>query len=320
MTDGLLVGQIALTIVLLVGAGLMIRSFLITQQFDIGVNAENLVTVQVTLPNTRYPQPTDRLAFQERVSERLRNVPGVDSVTIASQPPAAGGQMRTLKIEGRGMVDANNRLPNIARITVVPEYFESLDLSLRRGRGFNEADGAAGAEVVIINEVFAARYFPDSDPLGARLRLGGDLNRGTEDLTSPWLTIIGVSPSVFQMGPPDSQDLSIEPTVYTPFRQAPPPRVHGDCAHAPGGRRGRHRHPQRDSAARRRPAAVQHPHDGRAHGAAKLAVSNFRHAVRNIRRDRAADLVGRHLRIDRARRRPADAGARGTHGARRCTQ
>jgi predicted permease len=223
MTDGLLVGQIALTIVLLVGAGLMIRSFLITQQFDIGVNAENLVTVQVTLPNTRYPQPTDRLAFQERVSERLRNVPGVDSVTIASQPPAAGGQMRTLKIEGRGMVDANNRLPNIARITVVPEYFESLDLSLRRGRGFNEADGAAGAEVVIINEVFAARYFPDSDPLGARLRLGGDLNRGTEDLTSPWLTIIGVSPSVFQMGPPDSQDLSIEPTVYTPFRQAPPP-------------------------------------------------------------------------------------------------
>jgi predicted permease len=220
MTDSLLVGQIALTIVLLVGAGLMIRSFLITQQFDIGVDTQNLVTVQVQLPNTRYPQPADRLAFQERLTERLENVPGVDSLTIASQPPAGGGQMRTLKIEGRDMVDANNRLPNIARIVVVPEYFASLDLTVRRGRGFNETDGAAGAETVIVNEVFVERYFPDSDPLGSRLRLGTDLNRGTEDLTAPWLTIIGVSPPVFQQSP--QQDLSVQPTVYVPFRQEPP--------------------------------------------------------------------------------------------------
>ncbi len=161
----------------------MIRSFLITQQFDIGVDTQNLVTVQVTLPNTRYPQPADRLAFQERMTERLENVPGVDSLTIASIPPAAGAQMRTLKIEGRDMVDANNRLPNVARITVVPEYFAALDLNVRLGRGFTETDGAAGAETVIVNEVFVARYFPDTDPLGARLRLGGDLDRGAEDLT-----------------------------------------------------------------------------------------------------------------------------------------
>jgi predicted permease len=198
----------------------MIRSFLITQQFDIGVDTQNLVTVQVQLPNTRYPQPADRLAFQERLTERLENVPGVDSLTIASQPPAGGGQMRTLKIEGRDMVDANNRLPNIARIVVVPEYFASLDLTVRRGRGFNETDGAAGAETVIVNEVFVERYFPDSDPLGSRLRLGTDLNRGTEDLTAPWLTIIGVSPPVFQQSP--QQDLSVQPTVYVPFRQEPP--------------------------------------------------------------------------------------------------
>jgi predicted permease len=222
MTDGLLVGQIALTIVLLVGAGLMIRSFLITQQFDIGVSTENLVTVQVQLPASRYPEPAARVAFQERLAERLETLPGVDSVTIASQPPGSGAQIRTLKIEGRDMVDANNRLPSIGRITVVPEYFESLDLAIRRGRGFNEADGAAGAEVAIVNEVFVSRYFPDSDPVGTRLRLGTDLNRGTEDLTAPWLTIIGVSPPVFQLGPQNSQDLSVEPTVYTPFRQDPP--------------------------------------------------------------------------------------------------
>jgi predicted permease len=220
MTDVLLVGQIGLTIVLLVGAGLMIRSFLITQQFNIGVDTQNLVTVQVTLPNARYPQPTDRLAFQERLEERLETLPGVEALTIVSQPPAGGAAIRTLKIEGRDMADANNRLPNVARILVVPDYFEALDLAIRRGRGFTATDGAVGAEAVIVNEVFAERYFPDSDPLGARLRLGEDVNRGTENPAAPWLTIIGVSPPVFQQSP--NQDLSVQPTLYVPFRQEPP--------------------------------------------------------------------------------------------------
>jgi predicted permease len=220
MTDALLVGQIGLTIVLLVGAGLMIRSFLITQQFDIGVDTQNLVTVQVALPSSRYPQAVDRLAFQERLTERLGTLPGVDSLTIVSQPPAGGAATRTLKLEGRDMTDANNRLPNVARIAVVSDYFDALDLSLRRGRGFVETDGAAGAEAVIVNEPFVARYFPDADPLGSRLRLGEDVNRGTEDLAAPWLTIIGVSPPVFQQSP--NQDLSVQPTVYVPFRQEPP--------------------------------------------------------------------------------------------------
>jgi len=220
MTDVLLVGQIGLTIVLLVGAGLMIRSFLISQQFDIGVDIENLVTVQVTLPPSRYQQPADRQAFQERLKERLEAVPGVDSLTIVSQAPAAGAQQRTLKIEGRDMTDANNRLPTVARLVVEPDYFAALDLSIGRGRGFTKADGAPGSEAVVVNEVFAARYFENADPLGSRIRLGGDLNRGTEDLAAPWLTIVGVSPPVFQQSP--NQDLRVQPTVYEPFRQDPP--------------------------------------------------------------------------------------------------
>jgi len=219
LTDVLLVGQIALTIVLLVGAGLMIRSFLITQRFDIGVNTENLVSVQLTLPNARYPQPADRLAFQERLEERLDAVPGVDALTIVSNPPASGAQMLTLKIDGREMVDANNRLPTVYRLVVVPDYFESLELPIRRGRGFSETDGAPGAEAVIVNETFVTRYFPDTDPLGSRLRLGTDVNRGTEDPAAPWLTIVGVSPPVFQQSP--NQDLRVQPTVYVPFRQEP---------------------------------------------------------------------------------------------------
>jgi predicted permease len=220
MTGALLIGQIGLTIVLLVGAGLMIRSFLITQRFDIGVDTQDLVTVQVAPSGARYPQPADRLAFQERLTERLDSLPGMDTLTIASHPPAGGAQFRTLKIEGREMVDANNRLPAVARVAIVPSYFDSLDLAVRRGRAFTERDGLPGAEAVIVNEPFVTRYFANEDPLGKRLRLGADLNGGTEDLQAPWVTIIGVSPPVFQQSP--NQDLSVQPTVYVPFRQDPP--------------------------------------------------------------------------------------------------
>jgi putative ABC transport system permease protein len=128
--------------------------------------------------------------------------------------------MRTLKIEGREMTDENDRLPLVGRLVVVPDYFDALSLSIRRGRGFAETDGAAGAEAVIVNEPFVERYFPDADPLGARLRLGEDVNRGTEDPAAPWLTIVGVSPPIFQQSP--NQDLRVQPAVYVPFRQEPP--------------------------------------------------------------------------------------------------
>jgi putative ABC transport system permease protein len=220
MTDALLVGQIGLTIVLLVGAGLMIRSFLITQRFDIGVDTQNLVSVQISMQAARYPLPADRLAFQERLKERLENLPGVDSLAIVSVPPAGGAAMRTLKIEGREMTDSNNRLPSVATIMVAPDYFEALDLAIRRGRGFAESDGAAGAEAVIVNETFVTRYFETEEPLGRRIRIGADVIRGTEDLAAPWLTIVGVSPPVFQQSP--NQDLRVQPTIYLPFRHETP--------------------------------------------------------------------------------------------------
>jgi hypothetical protein len=85
------------------------------------VNTENLISVQITLPNARYPQPADRLAFQERLTERLDSLPGVDKLTVVSQPPAGGAFTVGLKIEGREMNDENNRLPTVARIVVVPD-------------------------------------------------------------------------------------------------------------------------------------------------------------------------------------------------------
>jgi putative ABC transport system permease protein len=101
----------------------------------------------------------------------------------------------------------------------VPDYFAALGLAVRRGRAFTETDGAPGSEAVIVNEVFATRYFENTDPLGSRMRLGEDVNRGTEDPAAPWLTIVGVSPPVFQQSP--NQDLRVQPTVYVPLRQEP---------------------------------------------------------------------------------------------------
>ena len=215
----LLVAEVALTFVLLVGAGLMMRSFLNTQRFDIGIDTRDLMTVQVQPPESRYSQPADRLAFQERLTERLRTIPGIDKLTIASQPPAGGAQGRTLSVAGRQMTDANNRLPIVGRIAVLPDYFDTLDIKVR-GREFSAADGAPGAEVAIVNQPFVTRYFSGGEVIGKQIRLGQDLNRGAEDPNAPLLTIVGVSPAVLQQGGPN-QDQSIQPAVYVPFRQEP---------------------------------------------------------------------------------------------------
>jgi predicted permease len=219
MTNVLLVGEIGLTIVLLVGAGLMIRSFLQMYTFDIGIQTDNLLTVQVQPTSSRYPQPADRLAFQERLNARLRALPGIDMMTIASHPPAGGGLARTLKLQDRDIADSNNRLPVVTRLAILPDYFPALNLPVSRGRNFTQADGAPGAEVVIVNETFAARYWPGEDPVGKRIRLGQDFERGTDDPKLPWLTVIGVSPPVYQQSP--DSEFRVQPTVYVPFRQEP---------------------------------------------------------------------------------------------------
>ena len=220
MTTALLVGQIALTIVLLVGAGLMLRSLLNLQQLDIGVDTRNLLAMQVAPSRSRYPQAEDQVRFEERLEEKLRALPGMQSVTMASNPPAGGAMFRGLSIEGREMTDANNRLPIVGALSIAPGYFDALGLTIGRGRAFTATDGALGAEAVIVNESFVTRYFPGEDPLGKRLRLASDPNRGAEDATARWLTIVGVSPPVFQWS--QEQDVRIRPTVYVPFRQEPP--------------------------------------------------------------------------------------------------
>ena len=151
--------------------------------------------------------------------ERLRAIQGVDKLTIASQPPMGGAATKTLSVNGRNLADRNNKLPFVGRVAVVPEYFETLGITLRRGRTFTAADGASGSEVAIVNEPFVTRFFSGGDALGKRIRLGQDLDRAVEDPKAPWLTIVGVSSPVLQQTV--RNESTIQPTVYVPFRQEP---------------------------------------------------------------------------------------------------
>jgi predicted permease len=219
LSTGLLIGEIGLTIVLLTGAGLLVRSFLNMARFDIGVDTENLMTVAVQPAASRYPTPEDRIAFQQRLAERLNSLPGMDALTIASQPPAGGAAPKVLALADRNIADGQNRFPIVSRIVVVPGYFDALGLTLRQGRDFTAADGAPGGEVVIVNQPFAEQYFPGEDAVGRRIRLGNDIGRAADDPKALWLTVIAVSPPVFQQSP--QNQLAVQPTVYVPYRQEP---------------------------------------------------------------------------------------------------
>jgi putative ABC transport system permease protein len=210
----LLVAEMALTVVLLVGAGLMVRSFLYIQRADIGVSTHDIVTAGATLRNARYPQPSDRIHFQERLLERLRALPVVGSVTIASNGPAAGALGGPFQLADREISETDGQPPGTSRLAVAPGYFEAMGLKMLQGREFTASDGAPGAEAAIVNALFAARYWPDENPLGKRIRFGTAAD-------APWSEVVGVSPPIFQVGPPSLNDLTIQPTVYVAYRQEP---------------------------------------------------------------------------------------------------
>jgi len=208
----MVVAEVALTVVLLVAAGLMVRSYMKLQRIEMGFDSRSVVGGAITLAEPRWNEPGTRVRFAEELLERVRGVPGVESATVASGFPLTGGQESGLEIEGRRALD-RARAPRVTTVAIGAEYFPTLHVTLTRGREFTDADGRPGAEAAIVNERFAAHFFAGDDAVGKRIRLL------PEDRTSPWLTIVGVSPSIRQN---DFQDLLPEPVVYLPLRQDPP--------------------------------------------------------------------------------------------------
>ena len=211
MRGALVVFEVALTLVLLIGAGLMIRSFSRLQQVDPGFRADNLLTMELSMPPARFNESEDQAAnFYREVLNRIGTLPGVQSVGATWILPLSGQGAGT-GFEIEGYTPAPNERINTAFSSISPRYFETMSIPLIRGRAFTDSDTAQSQGVVIINEAFARRYFSSQDPIGRRIRQRGEDN--------DWLTIIGVVGDVRHRG------LTEEPQaeMYLSYLQSPFP-------------------------------------------------------------------------------------------------
>jgi putative ABC transport system permease protein len=169
------VSEVALAFVLLIGAGLLIRSFALLTEVDPGLDPRGVLTMDMLLPFAKYKDGRD-IAFFQQMLERVRTLPGVEAAATVSPLPLSGGQHITgFGIEGRSSpteqtFSAGNRL-------ISPDFFKTFRVPLIKGRLLAESDGAKAPLVVVINESLARRYFANEDPLGKRITLNGDATR-----------------------------------------------------------------------------------------------------------------------------------------------
>ncbi len=214
----LLVTELALTLVVISGAGMMMRSFLTLYGTERGLDTSQLLTMQVYLPPTRYAELDARVAFFRGLQERLDASHEIGASSLATEAPLGGGSEYELSLAGRAPIDGE-ALEVVHAVGVGDRYFETLGLSLLRGRSFEEADGTPGQRTAIVNQRFASVYFPDADPLGKRLQLlprrRGPLHSG--EASSDWLTIVGIAPDV-PLSFSESVESRQSPMVYLPHR------------------------------------------------------------------------------------------------------
>jgi putative ABC transport system permease protein len=201
----LLVLEVALSIVLLVGATLLLRSFVRLTRVDPGFRPEHVLTFSVGLPQTTYPQDSQRLAFFDRLDERLRGMPAVRAVGMVQTIPIRADYLLSFSIQGRPSEPGKDPSANYRAVT--PGYFEALTIPLLRGRPFTNAD-TPPRQVAIIDEAFAKQHFPGQDPIGHGINIGNG--------TDGYYEIVGVVGSVRHEG----LDTNARPTMYVPFRNS----------------------------------------------------------------------------------------------------
>ena len=194
--------EVALAFVLLTGGGLLLNSFVRLNRVDPGFDHENLLSMRLTLPREEY-QGDAVPAFFRDLTGRLDAVPGIRSAAAGTQFPPIGFSAAELFFEG-GVPSEDATLPRALTTVVTRGYFETLGIPLRAGRTFDDTDDAGTVRVAVINEVAARRYYPDSDPVGKRLKLGG------ADADAPWHEIIGVVGATQNRG----LDRPMEPEIF----------------------------------------------------------------------------------------------------------
>jgi predicted permease len=209
LSSVLVVVELALAIVLLAGAGVMVRSFLNIYRAPLGVNYANVLTMRIVLPETKYPAANDQISFVDRTKARLQALPGVDSVSVATFLPTGGSVSLPYELEGREPLEGSRR-PTIPSVIIDTDYFRVWDVRLSSGRPFGAKDRNNDPPVVIVNQFAANKLWPGQDPLGKRMRFF------TGNETQAWVTVVGLAPNILQN---DISPRQADPIVYFPYAQ-----------------------------------------------------------------------------------------------------
>jgi putative ABC transport system permease protein len=204
----LVVAEMALAVVLLAGAGVMIRSFVTIYTADIGFNRDGLLTALLGLPDAKYPTADTQIAFFDRLKTQIETIPGVDSTAMGSLP-TGGSQRIPFELAGAVPVD-RQRLPTLSALTIGPSYFRTLETRVLAGREFDDTDRASGVPVVLVNRRFADAHWPNATAIGRRLRLIRANQPGA------WLTVVGVVATVAQN---DLLQPEANAAIYLPYQQ-----------------------------------------------------------------------------------------------------
>lgn len=220
MRGVLVVAEIALALVLLIGAGLMLKSFMRMQATHPGFNSDKLLTMQIALPELKYKEARQRTAFFQQAIERIKGLPGVQSVGATTGLPMSNESWgKQFSIEGRTPPATLDQVEAVEFHQATPDYFRAAGITLLKGRFFTEQDTQDSPGVVIINEAVAKKFFPDEDPLGKRVWMGPPESMLSPNLLPPGgqfprATIVGVIGDVMSYG----VDKPIEWEVFAPYQ------------------------------------------------------------------------------------------------------
>jgi putative ABC transport system permease protein len=210
----LVVAQVALALILLVGSGLLVRTFSRLQQVDLGFDSGHVLTAQIVLPAAKYTGGEQQAAFFNSLRERLASTPGVQVVGLSTDVPLTGGyNYITFDVVGRPAPGPGETSPDAVPTTASPEYFSALKIPLQAGRLFDATDVPNAPQVAIVNRELVQKHFGGRNPIGERITFGNPSD------STGWLTIVGVVGSTRLEG----VGLETYPQVFTPLAQSPVP-------------------------------------------------------------------------------------------------
>ncbi|HEX8139230.1 MAG TPA: ABC transporter permease [Pyrinomonadaceae bacterium] len=208
----LIVSEVALSLVLLIGAGLLFRSFLRLQAVELGFRPQSMLTFRLSPAGPNFKQDAQYVAFYAQVAERIKALPGVEAVGVINTLPLVKGWTTSIMVQGWPPL-TRDKWPGVNYRSVSPDYFRAVNVPVLKGRSFDERDREKSPLVVIVNEALARRDFPGEEPIGKRLNFGAT----DKDGQPVWFEIVGVVADV------RSLELNSEPTpeIYTSYLQDP---------------------------------------------------------------------------------------------------